>query len=95
MKKLYILGFGCGDKADITLKTIDILKQSDAVFARTKIHPSAEILEEYGIEYTSFDYLYESEDSFEDIYQKRLFGKSNKLNPTTVLAHGQDSKFLT
>lgn len=70
MKKLYILGFGCGDKSDITLKTIDILKYSDKVYARTKIHPSACILDEYNIEYSSFDYLYESEESFDNIYQK-------------------------
>ncbi len=68
MKNLYILGFGCGDKGDVTLKTLEILKKSDAVFVRTVQHPSAEILNEYGIKFTSFDYLYETSDSFEDVY---------------------------
>lgn len=70
MKNLYILGFGCGDKGDITLKTLNILKKSDEVFARTVRHPSAEILDEYGIKFTSFDHLYESSNSFDGVYGK-------------------------
>ena len=68
MKTIYILGFGCGGKNDITLRTMDILKKSDEVFVRTMVHPSAAILDEYGIKYTSFDELYENAQDFEQVY---------------------------
>ncbi len=69
MKEINILGFGCGGKDDITLRTLDILKNSDIVFARTMRHPSASILDEYCIRYTSFDELYESLSEFDDVYK--------------------------
>ena len=68
MKTIYILGFGCGGKNDITLRTMEILKNSDRVYVRTMVHPSASILDEYGIKYTSFDELYENAEDFEQVY---------------------------
>ncbi|MBO4359741.1 MAG: MazG family protein [Eubacteriaceae bacterium] len=68
MKTIYILGFGCGGKHDITLRSLEILRASDRVFVRTMVHPSAAILDEYGIEYTSFDELYEQSGDFEEVY---------------------------
>lgn len=68
MRTIYILGFGCGGRNDITLRTMDILRQSDAVFVRTMVHPSSSILDEYGISYTSFDELYENATDFEEVY---------------------------
>ncbi|MCR4723477.1 MAG: MazG family protein [Eubacteriales bacterium] len=70
MKKLYIMGFGPGDKGDITLRTIDALKKCDLVFARTMVHPSAEILDEYSIRYESLDSLYESSADFDSLYDE-------------------------
>ena len=69
MEKLYIMGFGCGDRGNITLKTIDTLKKCDRVFARTMVHPSSVILEEYSIPFISFDALYETSEDFESLYE--------------------------
>lgn len=70
MEKLYILGFGCADKGEITLRTLDILRHSDAVFVRTMRHPAAEILVEYQIPYTAFDDIYDHAASFEAVYEE-------------------------
>ncbi len=70
MKKLYILGFGCGEAGQVTLETLEILKKSDKVFVRTKLHPACEILDRYSIEYTSFDSVYEKGETFEAVYEK-------------------------
>ncbi len=69
MREIYLLGFGCGGKGDITLRTLDILQKSDAVFVRTMKHPSSEILNEYHISFKSFDDIYESYDSFDAVYE--------------------------
>ena len=70
MKKIYILGFGCGNPQDITLRTIKLLKESNKVYVRTTRHPSANILEEFNIEYTSFDEKYEKSENFDLLYQE-------------------------
>ena len=69
METLYILGFGSGDKGEITLRTLDFLKNSDAVFVRTTRHPAASVLEEYHIPYQTFDDAYEKFDTFEELYE--------------------------
>ncbi len=68
MRSLNILGFGSGDKGELTLRTLDLLQNSDAVFVRTTRHPAATILEEYNIPYRSFDDAYEEFDTFEELY---------------------------
>lgn len=68
-ESIAILGFGCGDKGEITLRTLEILRNSDAVFVRTTHHPAAEILEEYHIPYRSFDDCYDQADNFDDVYR--------------------------
>lgn len=69
MREIYLLGFGCGGKGDITLRTLDILQKSDTVFVRTMKHPSSEILLEYNIPYKSFDDIYDSYDTFDSVYE--------------------------
>ena len=69
MESLYILGFGSGDKGEITLRTLDLLKRSDVVFVRTTKHPAATILSEYDIPYHAFDEAYEKFDTFEELYE--------------------------
>ncbi len=69
MKQLYILGFGCAEKGEITLRTLETLKQSDKVYVRTMHHPAAEILREYSINYTSFDDYYNKYEDFDSLYE--------------------------
>lgn len=69
MRSLNILGFGSGDKGEITLRTLDLLKNSDVVFVRTTRHPAASILKEYDIPYHAFDDAYDKFNSFEALYE--------------------------
>ncbi len=70
MKQIYILGFGCAGRSEVTLGTIDTLKNSDAVYVRTMQHPAAVILDEFNIKYTSFDEIYDGSETFDDVYEK-------------------------
>ncbi|MBR6801225.1 MAG: nucleoside triphosphate pyrophosphohydrolase [Eubacteriaceae bacterium] len=70
MKQIYILGFGCADRSEITLGTIDTLKKSDMVYVRTMQHPAAVILDEFNIPYIDFDNVYDRSETFEDVYEK-------------------------
>jgi tetrapyrrole methylase family protein/MazG family protein len=66
---IYILGLGSGSEKQLTLETIEILKDtSRELYLRTEIHPAVSYLKNNNIKYKSFDYLYEKSESFEDIY---------------------------
>ncbi len=69
MEKIYILGFGCGGRGEVTLRTLEVLKACDKVYVRTTRHPAAEILDEFNIAYTSFDALYDTADDFAALYK--------------------------
>ncbi|TYR78305.1 nucleoside triphosphate pyrophosphohydrolase [Priestia megaterium] len=68
--KLTIIGLGAGDLDQLPLGVYRLLQQSEHVWLRTKEHPVIELLEEEGMNYTSFDQVYESNESFEDVYKK-------------------------
>lgn len=70
---IYILGLGSGSEKQLTLETIDILKDNTRkLFLRTEIHPAVDYLKKNNISYQSFDYLYENSESFEDIYAEAV-----------------------
>ncbi|WP_138160111.1 SAM-dependent methyltransferase [Peptoniphilus catoniae] len=76
-----IVGLGSSDKDGLTLEAYRIMKNKNKNFIRTKRHEAVKILEEEGIDYESFDYLYESEDSFDKVYEKivdRLIEENKK-----------------
>lgn len=67
---LTILGLGPGDVAQLTLEAADALGAADRIYVRTVHHPTVEGLSQrfpdLGIH--SFDDLYESGKTFEEIY---------------------------
>lgn len=66
---IYIIGLGAGSPAHITRETIEIISDnSRKLFLRTEIHPTVSYLKDKNISYSSFDYLYEQSENFEDIY---------------------------
>lgn len=70
---IYILGLGSGSEKQLTLETIDILKDSTRkLYLRTEIHPAVSYLKNNNINYQSFDYLYENSESFEEIYSEAV-----------------------
>ncbi len=65
---LKVVGLGPGSKDYLTLATLEKLKESKKVVLRTKKHPTVAYLESKGINYESFDFVYEEKDNFEDVY---------------------------
>ena len=63
-----ILGLGPGDPADLTRQAWDLLSEANEVYLRTAHHPTVAHLPNHVTRYT-FDELYETLDSFEDVYE--------------------------
>jgi tetrapyrrole methylase family protein/MazG family protein len=69
MATITIVGLGAGEAEQLTLGVYRKLKSAKHLFLRTKEHPVVKNLEEEGIQYTSFDDVYESRDTFEKVYE--------------------------
>ncbi|RDY26645.1 nucleoside triphosphate pyrophosphohydrolase [Romboutsia weinsteinii] len=69
MGKISIIGLGPGDYSLISQGALEALKSSSRIYLRTEKHPTVDKLKEI-IEYTSFDYFYEKEDNFENVYNE-------------------------
>lgn len=69
MYKITIIGLGAGDLEQLSLGTYRKLKASSFIVARTDQHPAVAELRAEGIEISSFDEIYEKNDSFEDVYE--------------------------
>ncbi len=67
MPGITLLGLGPGDPAKLTREAWDVLDSAGQVWLRTKQHPTVAGLPP-ALEIHSFDELYESGDSFEDVY---------------------------
>ena len=68
MSNITIVGLGSGDPDQITLGVWRRLQSAKRLFVRTERHPMMQLLKENGINYTSFDSIYEQHDSFPDVY---------------------------
>lgn len=66
---LYIVGLGAGDEKQIPYGVILKLKEGLPLYLRTDQHPMISFLKREHIDYTSFDYIYEEKDSFEEVYE--------------------------
>ncbi|SHH20111.1 tetrapyrrole methylase family protein / MazG family protein [Anaerosphaera aminiphila DSM 21120] len=65
-----IVGLGATDKYGLTLEAVEIIANGNKNFARTKEHEAMEYFSEKDIEYSTFDYLYETKASFEEVYDE-------------------------
>lgn len=70
MNKITIVGLGPGDYESLTLKTLNIIKKATCLVLRTEKHPLIEKLKDEGIEFSSCDDIYDSSESFEEVYEK-------------------------
>ncbi|KOO42337.1 nucleoside triphosphate pyrophosphohydrolase [Priestia koreensis] len=76
-----VVGIGAGDFDQLTIGVLRTLKNAPHLFLRTKEHPVVKDLENEGITFTSFDSIYESHDSFDEVYQEivsTLFEKAKE-----------------
>ena len=63
-----IIGLGPGDPNALTVGAIEELKNSNNVYFRTEIHPTVDYIKKCGNSYNSYDYFYETCDSFDQVY---------------------------
>jgi tetrapyrrole methylase family protein / MazG family protein len=68
--KIEIIGLGAGDLDQLPLGVYRKLKGNHPLYLRTKEHPVVKELEVEGVQYTSFDSIYEAHDQFEKVYQE-------------------------
>ena len=70
-KKIEILGLGAGDLEQLPVGVYKkLLGASGGLFLRTKDHPVVADLEKEGMNYTSFDAVYEKHEQFEAVYEE-------------------------
>jgi tetrapyrrole methylase family protein/MazG family protein len=81
MSIIYVVGLGPGDLSGLPLGTYQRLQSGLPVVLRTEVHPVVGELRERGLEYTSFDHLYETGERFEEIYREmaeRLLARARR-----------------
>ena len=91
MGKITVVGLGPGDVASLTLGAIEKICNGNKVFLRTENHPTVKYLDEKGIDYSSYDYVYENQQSFERVYEfivDDLVKKSQELESITYCVPG-------
>lgn len=64
-----IIGMGPGDKNLLTLQAVNLITSGNKNYLRTKEHGATEYFMEHNIQFTSFDYLYDEEESFDKVYE--------------------------
>lgn len=69
-KKIDIIGLGAGDLEQLSVGMYKKLTKAEHVYLRTKEHPVVTELEKEGMEFSSFDLVYEKHDQFEAVYQE-------------------------
>lgn len=65
-----IVGLGPGSFKHMTLETWELLNGNGALLLRTAKHPCVETLQARGVNFTSFDYLYDQAENFVSLYQQ-------------------------
>lgn len=65
-----IVGLGSGDKNSLTMGTYKLLVSGKQVWLRTAKHPLVSWLKEEGINFQTFDDIYEKHSTFEDVYHE-------------------------
>ena len=77
-----VVGLGSGELNQLPLGVYRHLKQQPLVWLRTKEHPVVQELEVEGLVFESFDSVYESSDTFEEVYDQiveTLLSKSEEM----------------
>ena len=68
MPRIIVAGLGPGAWGQVTLEARDLLDGASTIYLRTRTHPTADQLPPH-LKVETFDYLYEREESFEEIYR--------------------------
>ena len=80
MARIVIVGLGPGDPARVTTGTLDLIERTSRRFIRTSRHPSAHLVIDAPGGAESFDHVYDSADTFDEVYSvitKRLVDEAH------------------
>lgn len=69
MNKIVIMGLGAGDINQLPLGVYKKLLKAELVYTRTIDHPVIDVLIEEGVNFHSFDNVYEKYDTFAEVYE--------------------------
>jgi len=69
MGQITIVGLGPGPAELITVETMAMLTNAEQLFLRTEKHPTVSTLAERGINFQSYDFLYDKLAAFEEVYE--------------------------
>lgn len=69
MSKIVVIGLGPGNSGDLTIEAIERISDGNKVILRTEKHPTVLYLKSKGLNYDSYDYIYNQEDSFDKVYE--------------------------
>ncbi|WP_294395620.1 nucleoside triphosphate pyrophosphohydrolase [uncultured Clostridium sp.] len=86
-----IVGLGPGAKEALTIGTVWELERCKNIFLRTEKHPTVDYLEEKNISFKTYDNIYETMGSFDEVYMniaKDLIEKHNKLGDLVYAVPG-------
>lgn len=86
--KITIIGLGSGNENSLTLGIYKLLKKSENIYLRTRVHPIVDFLIEEQISFQTFDYLYDQSFEYEVVYQEIAISLINeaKLGKKVVYA---------
>lgn len=68
MNKIVVIGLGPGDEDALTLGAVKNLGEKRKTYLRTEKHPTVSYLSKEGIEYETYDYIYDSKEEFSEVY---------------------------
>ncbi|WP_294401293.1 nucleoside triphosphate pyrophosphohydrolase [uncultured Clostridium sp.] len=86
-----IVGLGPGAKEALTIGTVWELEKCKNIFLRTEKHPTVDYLEEKNISFKTYDNIYETMESFDEVYMniaKDLIEKHNELGDLVYAVPG-------
>lgn len=69
MGKIFIVGLGPGNEDALTLGAIKRINSGAKNFLRTERHPTVKYFKDNFIEYKSYDYIYDTEEEFSEVYK--------------------------
>jgi tetrapyrrole methylase family protein/MazG family protein len=69
-KTITVVGIGPGGKQYLTLEAVERLKKANPLYLRTEKHPVVDYFRSLGIKIDSFDNIYDTNENFEEVYDK-------------------------
>ena len=63
-----IIGLGPGAPEALTIGTVEVLRSAKNTFLRTEKHPTVDYIRNIGVQFKTYDNVYESFDTFDEVY---------------------------